>query len=175
METNFFILTLALAVFAISFNSLPFRFIFRRILNREPLPEDLFMMRRILGALGILAALVIIVWIPKTILEAANTFGGALEPKSPHKAAMIAAIITIIGIGALVGAGISIVRKSKTIPVELTDTEKLTILVEQLIFGDSPDGIRAEHIGIVNHRIIEGLKRIKDKEQKRDKRRKNEL
>ena len=123
------IVMLALAIFAVGLPFLPIELIFHAFAHRKPKPREIAMIGRFLGVVSLFALVVLIVYIPLTLVKLSFMIANVIATTFPcHQMMMrniFAVVITLILLGLLAWLIKYLWRKSKQIKFEPTDTQKM--------------------------------------------------
>lgn len=80
MDANITTIVLALAALTIALSYTPLEFIFQLIVKRKPNPEELRMIKALWAIIAAGAIVILVVWIPKTIIDGITAFSVAYAP-----------------------------------------------------------------------------------------------
>jgi hypothetical protein len=94
MDANITTIILALAVFTIALSYTPLDFIFRFFAHRKPTPEEILMMQNVWRIIAVSSAIVLIVWIVKTIIDGAMAIASYF-PSDLHLSPIVLPLIII--------------------------------------------------------------------------------
>jgi hypothetical protein len=159
LSQDFTLLGLSLAVFAVGLQYIPIAFFFRVIKHKSPTKEEVLMIRKILGIIAVLALIVVLWMIPKTIIDLSFAIADSFVTNANTTVSLwirntIAIEGMLIGFGLLILFALRIWKTSKHITIEKTDTEILIEKLDRLI--DSKN--LSDNVGTINKEIREYMK-----------------